>query len=136
MDTPEFPEGYKPEARDGRDFLEVLRAEKTVDWVFLSPSAEFEPGERTGKYRLGGDHCSWMRKAAAGYRWRITPSLLPMNWRIQNIRAGVSLSVTNAARSIVIQRSSFFSFREPSHEYQNCSVDVRRGLRQSCCHYH
>jgi putative NADH-flavin reductase len=55
MDTPEFPEAYKPEARGGRAFLEALRAEKTLDWVFLSPSAEFEPGERTGKYRLGGD---------------------------------------------------------------------------------
>jgi putative NADH-flavin reductase len=55
MDTPEFPEGYKPEARGGREFLEALRTEKTLDWVFLSPSAEFEPGERTGKYRLGGD---------------------------------------------------------------------------------
>ncbi len=55
MDTPEFPEAYKPEARGGSEFLEALRAEKTLDWVFLSPSAEFEPGERTGKYRLGGD---------------------------------------------------------------------------------
>ena len=54
-DTPEFPEAYKPEARAGSEFLEALRAEKTLDWVFLSPSAEFEPGERTGKYRLGGD---------------------------------------------------------------------------------
>lgn len=55
MDTPEFPEAYKPEARGGREFLEALHAEKTLDWVFLSPSAEFEPGERSGKYRLGGD---------------------------------------------------------------------------------
>src|SRR5687768_3054334 len=55
MDTPEFPEAFKPEARAGREFLEALRAEKTLDWIFLSPSAEFEPGERTGKYRLGGD---------------------------------------------------------------------------------
>ena len=55
MDAPEFPEAYKPEARAGREFLEALRAEKTLDWAFLSPSAEFEPGERTGKYRLGGD---------------------------------------------------------------------------------
>jgi putative NADH-flavin reductase len=55
MDTPEFPEAYKPEAHGGREFLEALRAEKTLDWVFLSPSAEFVPGERTGKYRLGGN---------------------------------------------------------------------------------
>lgn len=55
MATPEFPEAFKPEARAGSEFLEALRAEKTLDWVFLSPSAEFEPGERTAKYRLGGD---------------------------------------------------------------------------------
>jgi uncharacterized protein len=55
INTPEFPEAYKPEARAGIQFLEALRAEKALDWVFISPSAEFEPGERTGKYRLGGD---------------------------------------------------------------------------------
>ena len=55
INTPEFPETYKPEARAGIEFLEVLRSEKALDWVFLSPSAEFEPGERTGRYRLGSD---------------------------------------------------------------------------------
>jgi hypothetical protein len=55
MDTPEFPEAYKAEAMAGRAFLDVLRREQNLDWVFLSPPAEFEPGERTGKFRLGGD---------------------------------------------------------------------------------
>lgn len=55
VDTPEFPEAYKPEARGGIRFLEALRPEKTLDWTFLSPSAEFEPGERTGAYRTGDD---------------------------------------------------------------------------------
>lgn len=54
-DTPEFPEAYKPEASGGIEFLKALRLEKTLDWTFLSPSAEFEPGERTGAYRVGGD---------------------------------------------------------------------------------
>src|SRR5688500_9694976 len=35
--------------------------------------------------------CSWTHKVAAGYQWRTTPSLLPMNWRILHIRANVSL---------------------------------------------
>lgn len=39
----------------GRKFLGVLRDEKALDWTFLSPSAEFVPGERTGAFRLGGD---------------------------------------------------------------------------------
>ena len=55
IDTPEFPAAYKPEASAGRDFLNVLRGEKDLDWTFLSPSAFFGPGERTGKFRVGGD---------------------------------------------------------------------------------
>jgi len=27
-----------------------------LNWTFLSPSAMFEPGERTGQFRLGEDH--------------------------------------------------------------------------------
>jgi putative NADH-flavin reductase len=53
VDTPDFPEAYKPEALAGRDFLNVLRGERELDWTFLSPSALFVPGERTGKFRLG-----------------------------------------------------------------------------------
>ena len=55
VDTPDFPEAYKPEALAGRDFLNVLRGERELDWTFLSPSALFVPGERTGKFRLGTD---------------------------------------------------------------------------------
>jgi putative NADH-flavin reductase len=55
FDAPGFPEAYKPEAEAGRRSLDVLRAEKDLDWTFLSPSAEFVPGERTGKFRIGGD---------------------------------------------------------------------------------
>ena len=37
------------------DQLDVCLAETRVDWAYLSPAAQFEPGERTGKYRLGND---------------------------------------------------------------------------------
>jgi len=53
IDTPDFPPAYKPEAQAGRDFLNTLRDESELDWTFLSPSAIFVPGERTGKFRLG-----------------------------------------------------------------------------------
>jgi len=56
VDTPGFPEAYKSEALAGRDFLNILRNEQELDWTFLSPSAEFVPGERTGKFRLGAEH--------------------------------------------------------------------------------
>jgi putative NADH-flavin reductase len=55
VDTPEFPAAYKTEALAGRAFLETLRAEKDLDWTFISPSALFEPGERSGSYRLDGN---------------------------------------------------------------------------------
>ena len=37
------------------DQLEVCLAETRVDWAYLSPAAQFAPGERTGSYRLGTD---------------------------------------------------------------------------------
>jgi putative NADH-flavin reductase len=55
VDTPEFPTAYKLEASEGRVFLETMRAEKELDWTFLSPSALLEPGQRTGRYRVGGN---------------------------------------------------------------------------------
>ncbi|CAO3436887.1 NAD(P)-dependent oxidoreductase [Azospirillum doebereinerae] len=55
IDTPQFPEAYKAEASAGRDALTLLRGEDTLDWTFLSPSALFAPGERTGTFRLGTD---------------------------------------------------------------------------------
>ena len=55
VDTPGFPEEHKSEAQAGRDLLNMLRGEKELNWTFLSPSAIFVPGERTGKFRLGAD---------------------------------------------------------------------------------
>ncbi|UIF85025.1 NAD(P)-dependent oxidoreductase [Cupriavidus sp. UYPR2.512] len=66
VDTPNFPEAYKAEALAGRDFLNALRSEQQIDWTFLSPSALFEPGERTGKFRIGGDN---LLSDAAGKSW-------------------------------------------------------------------
>jgi putative NADH-flavin reductase len=54
IDSPDFPELFRPEVSAGRDFLKALRA-SDVDWTFLSPALSFVPGERTGRYRLGGD---------------------------------------------------------------------------------
>ncbi|MCD9028429.1 NAD(P)-dependent oxidoreductase [Luteimonas sp. BDR2-5] len=55
LDTPEFPAEYRAEAEAGARFLALLRAEQELDWAFLSPSALFVPGERTGRFRLGQD---------------------------------------------------------------------------------
>jgi putative NADH-flavin reductase len=59
VDTPEFashvPPNVIPGAKAARDALTALRANTTLDWTFLSPPAQLAPGERTGKYRVGGE---------------------------------------------------------------------------------
>lgn len=59
IDTPEFPEEFKEEALSAAEVLEALREDATdVDWFYVSPAAAFgsyNPGEPTGKYRVGGD---------------------------------------------------------------------------------
>jgi uncharacterized protein len=55
VDTAEFPAQWKSVALATRDFLNVLRDERELNWTFLSPSAVIEPGARTGQFRLGKD---------------------------------------------------------------------------------
>ncbi|KXH80413.1 NAD(P)-dependent oxidoreductase [Chryseobacterium kwangjuense] len=54
VDTPDFPEAYKPGATAARDYLNKIRENKTLDWTFFSPAIEMNQanaGERTGAYR-------------------------------------------------------------------------------------
>ena len=44
----------------------MLRKEKELNWTFLSPSALFVEGERTGKFRLGTDQ---LLTATDGKSW-------------------------------------------------------------------
>lgn len=37
----------------GEFYLNTLAHERDTDWVFFSPAGTLEPGERTGKFRLG-----------------------------------------------------------------------------------
>jgi hypothetical protein len=55
VDLPEFPAEYKQGALATRETLNLLRKEQSLDWSFLSPSADLFPGQRTGKFRLGTD---------------------------------------------------------------------------------
>ncbi len=55
VDQPDFPQEWKEGALRTADVLDQLRAEPELDWVFVSPAAVIAPGERTGKYRVGGD---------------------------------------------------------------------------------
>lgn len=56
VDSGQIPSAWMPEVNAGVRFLEHLQREpEGLDWVFVSPSTLFGPGERTGKFRLGGD---------------------------------------------------------------------------------
>lgn len=55
VDSPEFPAEWKEGALGARQALNELRDEEDLDWTFVSPAIILEPGERTGKYRLGAD---------------------------------------------------------------------------------
>lgn len=59
IETPEFPDAFKEEATEMGEVLDDLRARTDeLDWFFVSPAAAFgafNPGERRGEYRLGGD---------------------------------------------------------------------------------
>lgn len=59
VDTPDFPKEYYAGASAARDYLNILKEEKDLDWAFFSPAFEMHPGittGRTGKYRLGLDN--------------------------------------------------------------------------------
>lgn len=55
IDSSYLPEEWKPIALAHRDALEVLRA-SDLDWTSLCPAGYFEPGQRTGIFRLGKDN--------------------------------------------------------------------------------
>ncbi|GGC53502.1 NAD(P)-dependent oxidoreductase [Chelatococcus reniformis] len=65
VDQPDFPAAYKAEATAGAAFLDLLKAVQDLDWTFLSPSALFVPGERTGRFRLGTDQLLTSEKGSS-----------------------------------------------------------------------
>jgi putative NADH-flavin reductase len=56
VDTPDFSPEWKPEALEHAEVLDTFyRKIDDLDWTYVSPAAYIHPGERTGKYRLGGE---------------------------------------------------------------------------------
>lgn len=55
VDLPGFPTEYKQGALATREALHMLQKETSLEWSYLSPSADVFPGERTGQFRLGTD---------------------------------------------------------------------------------
>ncbi len=56
VDTPDFPDAFKPLATAMGKALAELRGRKDVEWTYISPAADFQAdGEHTGKYILAGE---------------------------------------------------------------------------------
>ena len=70
VDTPAFtdhvPANIIPGALAARQALTEIRSEAELDWTFLSPAAMLAPGERTGRFRLGGEDLLMDGPAPAG----------------------------------------------------------------------
>jgi putative NADH-flavin reductase len=59
VDGPDFPANIKPGATAARDYYNLLKEEKELDWTFFSPAIEMHEGGvtgRIGKFRLGKDN--------------------------------------------------------------------------------
>lgn len=59
VDSPDFPADYKVGATAARDYLNELKKETELNWVFLSPAIEMHPGTsgvRKGTYRTGSEN--------------------------------------------------------------------------------
>ena len=56
-DQPDFPEELKVEAQAQAEVLDYLRqlSPRVLKWTYCSPPALIEPGERTGRIKLGKD---------------------------------------------------------------------------------
>ncbi len=54
INSGKLPEQYKTVAIAHRDALNLLR-ESDLAWTYFSPAGFIQPGERTGKFRLGED---------------------------------------------------------------------------------
>jgi putative NADH-flavin reductase len=54
VDSQFMPEPFKPIARAHVNAFNVLKA-SSIDWTYFAPAAFFEPGQRTGEFRLGKD---------------------------------------------------------------------------------
>ena len=56
MDADDVPAKLLPGIKSlGEFYLNTLRKENDIDWIFLSPAANMTPGERTGKFRIAKD---------------------------------------------------------------------------------
>ncbi|TQR20115.1 NAD(P)-dependent oxidoreductase [Psychrobacillus vulpis] len=57
IDTPDFPDIFKPTATGQGRNLKELQETPDIKWTFVSPAGHFDPeGKRTGSYQSGKDN--------------------------------------------------------------------------------
>ncbi len=56
FETPGFPKEYLATAQNQGKNLEILQQTNDITWTFISPSALFALGKRTGSYTAGKDN--------------------------------------------------------------------------------
>jgi uncharacterized protein len=55
VNASDFPKEYLDQARANCEALKIYRRNEFLDWTVISPPVWITPGERTGRFRLGGD---------------------------------------------------------------------------------
>lgn len=85
LDRLGLPREYAAAVRGHRDALNILRTSNRL-WTYLGPAEEIAPGERTGRFRIGGDqpvldadgrsHHTTAARAIPTVRW-LLPELGP-----------------------------------------------------------
>jgi uncharacterized protein len=61
-----LPDFVVPVAKAAQDYLDLLLSSEDLDWTVLAPGAEFIPGKRTGKFRLGNHELIKDENGASG----------------------------------------------------------------------
>lgn len=76
LDSPDFPEDYKPEATTGAEALRLFHETgDNADWTYLSPAPMIAPGERTGRYASALDEPAGESISAEDYAVAILDEL-------------------------------------------------------------
>ena len=84
VDTPNFPEQYRPASLAHRESLKVFQ-QSDLDWTFFSPAAEFESGERRGVFQIGGNQLLMDAAEEAEFQFKILRSHCLMKLRIHSL---------------------------------------------------
>ena len=71
LESGKLPTEWKPIAGSHASALATLE-QTSIDCTYLAPAAMFEPGERTGHYRVSQDTLLTNEAGRAASRWKTT----------------------------------------------------------------